>query len=67
MSACVRSQPKKIENIIHCCDCVLHGDNRCPMYYEEMVYDENDGIDIIFHDNTEPYGYCYLGEMVPSA
>ena len=56
-----RFQPTSIPYIIYCNKCIRRGTEKCPMYFEEFEWDEEDGVVIITHDKTEDNGYCHRG------
>lgn len=56
-----RFQPTSIPYIIYCNKCIRRGTGECPMYFEEITWDEEDGVDTFAYDMTEDNGYCHRG------
>lgn len=52
--------------VVRCKDCAnLQKVGVCPMCYEEEISWDDDGymeMDYVLHDQTEPDGFCHLGE-----
>lgn len=48
--------------VVRCKDCTRRGTVRCPMYFEEVIDLDDDGLSLEIHDHTEDEGFCNYGE-----
>jgi hypothetical protein len=47
--------------VVRCKDCKYRFTDNCPMFFEELTYNEDDGYDWIERDHTSDNGFCNEG------
>lgn len=47
--------------VVRCKDCRYRFTDNCPMYFEELTYNEDDGYEWIDRDHTSDDGFCNEG------
>lgn len=48
--------------VVRCKDCKWRFSSNCPMFHEELTYNEDDGYEWIDRDHTSDDGFCEQGE-----
>ena len=62
---CHRIMPSNVEVVVRCKECRKQGSDDCPMFSREwrVIMRGNECVDdFVFHDLTEPSGFCSYGE-----
>lgn len=47
--------------VVRCKDCKWRFSSNCPMFHEELTYNEDDGYEWIDRDHTSDDGFCEQG------